>query len=98
MPDVSDSFKGMAATAAGWRKWLSAWEDYRVEAEEYRDLDSERVLVLFDVIGRGKTSGVDFAQAQTKGAALFHLSGGKVTRVVAYLDREHALADLSLSE
>jgi hypothetical protein len=32
-------------------------EDYRAGAEEYRELDGERVLVLIHVIARGKASG-----------------------------------------
>ena len=35
---------------------------------------------------------------QTKNAALFHVRDGKVTRFVAYWNRERALADLGLSE
>jgi ketosteroid isomerase-like protein len=31
-------------------------------------------------------------------AALFHIRGGKVTRFVAYFDKQHALADLGLAE
>jgi hypothetical protein len=34
---------------------------------------------------------------RSKGASLFHISGGKVTRLVIYLDREYALADLGLA-
>jgi hypothetical protein len=43
--------------AEGFRDWLSAWEEWRVEAEEYRELDGERVLVLFHFSARGKTPG-----------------------------------------
>jgi hypothetical protein len=66
-------------------------------AEEYRELDGERVLVLIRFGGRGKTSGVEVGQMQSKGANLFHIRDGKVTRLVIY-DRERAFADLGLSE
>jgi hypothetical protein len=32
-----------------------------------------------------------------KTANLFHVRGNKVTRLIAYYDREHALADLGLA-
>ena len=38
--------------AESWRKWLSAWDGYRIEAEEYRELDAERVIVEFRGAGR----------------------------------------------
>jgi hypothetical protein len=34
---------------------------------------------------------------QSKSANLFHVGGGKVSRVVVYLDRERAFADLGLA-
>jgi hypothetical protein len=40
----------------GLRDWLSAWEGYRFEADAYRELDDERILVLGHQGGRGKTS------------------------------------------
>ena len=85
------SSTGLAAMAEGFRDWLSAWEEWRVEAEEYRELDGERVLVLFHFSARGKTSGLEIGQIWTKGASLFHLRGGQVTRLVQYFDRAKAL-------
>ena len=89
---------GLAGMAEAFRDWLSTWEEWRVEAEEYRELDGERVLVLFHFSARGKTSGLEIGQIWTKGASLFHLRGGQVTRLVQYLDRAKALEAVGLSE
>jgi ketosteroid isomerase-like protein len=83
--------------AEGWRGFLSAWEDFRPEVDEYRELDDERVLVLSHYSARGKTSGLELGQIRAKGAGLFHVRGGKVTKLVIYFDREHAFADLGLA-
>ena len=88
------SVKGVPAMAGVWREWLGSFEGYRVRAVEYRELDAERVLVLADQEGRGKTSGVgSLGQAGT----LFHLRNGKVTRLVVYSQAATALADLGLA-
>lgn len=47
--------------------------------------------------GRGNTSGVELARMRDKGANLFHLRCGRVTRLALYWDRELALADLGLT-
>jgi ketosteroid isomerase-like protein len=73
------------------RDFLSVWDDYRTEAEEYRELDSGRILVLARSSGRGRTSGLEIAHPRGN---LFYLGGGKVTRAVFYWDREQALADV----
>ena len=88
---------GLAGMAEGYRDFLSAWEDWTAEAEELRELDGERVLVLSHFGGRGKTSGLELG-TRMKGAELFHLRDGKVTRLVLYGVREHAFTDLGLSE
>jgi ketosteroid isomerase-like protein len=92
------STKGLAGMAETWRTFLGAWEEYRCEVDEYRELDDERVLVLLHIIGRGKSSGVQLGQVRTKAANLFHVRGGKVTRLVIWADQERGLAELGLSE
>jgi ketosteroid isomerase-like protein len=90
------SWRGRAGMAEGWRAFLSNWGDYRIEVEEYRELDAERILVLIRVRGRGRTSGLELGQVGAEGANLLHVRGGKVVRLVLYFDRDRALADLGL--
>jgi ketosteroid isomerase-like protein len=90
------SWTGVTAMVEAFRDRLGTWEDVRVEADEYRELDAERVLVLDHRSGRGKTSRLEIGQLGARGAMLFHVRGGKVTKLVLYFDRENALADLGL--
>jgi ketosteroid isomerase-like protein len=90
---TAGSFKGVAAAEESGRGMFEAWDELRFEAEEYRELDSERVLALDHRSGRGKGSGVE---VQASSAFLFSVRDGKVTRIVTYWDRDRALADLGL--
>jgi ketosteroid isomerase-like protein len=88
---------GVAGMAGAWRGFLSAWEDLRAEAEEYREIDGERVLVRVHNSGRGRVSGLEVGQMHEGGANLFHIRDGKVTKLVLYTDHKQALADLGLA-
>ncbi len=91
--------RGVAAMTRTWREFLTAWDDYRVEAHEFRELDEGRVLVAVRAQGRGKTSGLDLGATRSgRGSAnLFEVRAGKVTRLVSYFDRDRALADVGLA-
>jgi ketosteroid isomerase-like protein len=91
------SWSGLAGLVETWRDFLSTWKDFRIQAEEYREIDGERVLVLVRNSGRGKTSGIELGQMRTQVAYVFHVRDGRVTRFVTYWDRERALADLGLT-
>jgi ketosteroid isomerase-like protein len=91
------SWTGTAAMQETIRGILDMWQGARIEADEYKELDDERVLVLNHLIGRGKASGLNVGQMPRNGAALVHVSAGKVTKYVSYNDRERALADLGLA-
>jgi ketosteroid isomerase-like protein len=97
-PDPSLS-RGLAGMAQALRARLSAFSDFRVEADEYRAIDDERVLVLNHAVGGlGKTSGHQLPTIAVPGADLFYVEGERVTRLIVYFDREHAFADLGLRE
>ena len=88
---------GLAEIAAAWLKRLNDFTDIRVEAEEYRELDDTQVLVVVRNSGIAKTSGIDLKQiGGGRSALVVGLRDGKVARLVAYFDRDRALADLGL--
>jgi hypothetical protein len=92
------TWHGLPGMEEGWRDFLHIWDDWRVTAEGMREAGEERVLVLGRFSGRGKASGVELSDLSTHGACTIQTSGGKVTRVAIYWDRERALADLGLAE
>src|SRR5688572_18185150 len=78
------SWTGVDGMAEGFREFASAWELYSLKADEFRELDEERVLVLYHRVGRGKRSGIDLGQIGSEGAVVWHVRWGKVTRQVYY--------------
>jgi ketosteroid isomerase-like protein len=95
-------WRGRNAMWQAWRDFLSVWEDWRVAADGYRELDGERVLVFENRHARARGSGLRIGQTAREtpslGASLFCIRDGKVTRFVTYFDRDRALADLGLKE
>jgi hypothetical protein len=79
------------------RDSINAWEHYQAKAREYRELDTERVLVLYSYGGRGKGSGIEVGALGGNGAGVFHVRDGQVTRLLAWWDEQRALADLGLA-
>ncbi len=92
------SWRGVAGMGKGFREFLDAWEEWRGKADEYRELDQERVLVLFHATARGKTSGLELGRMRSEGANVFHIREGKVTKLEVYWNRRRALEEIGLSE
>jgi ketosteroid isomerase-like protein len=91
------SWTGVDGMAVGWYRFLEAWEDFHVTADEHRELDDERVLALIRRSGRGRASRMEVAEMHSTAADLFYVCDGMVIRLVHYWEREHALADLGLA-
>jgi ketosteroid isomerase-like protein len=90
-------WSGLAGVTEALRAILNAWDDFRADADEFRELDDERVLVLTRRSGRGKTSGVELDKLQTRGATVFHVRDGRVTKMVVYWERDTGVDDLGLA-
>jgi ketosteroid isomerase-like protein len=92
------SSRGLADMAQRARDWLSAWDDFRFEVEEYREVDDERILVFARFSGRGKLSGLELEDMQARSAVwLVEIHERKVARIVRYIDRERGLTELGLA-
>jgi ketosteroid isomerase-like protein len=73
---------------------LEAWEERRLEAEEFIDAGDE-VVVLLHEYRRGRGSGIEL---EAKTAAVVTVSGGRVVRLQGYMDRHAALEAAGLSK
>jgi hypothetical protein len=96
--DAGPGGRGRRALAEAWRTTMAAWDNLSVTAEEYRELDDELIMVLDRFRARGKISGLQIDEGLTEGAVLFAVHQGRVRRLVVYLRRDRALADLGLED
>lgn len=90
---ITGAFTGPAAIDEGLRTLLDTLDDARPTAEEYRDVDDERILVLGRLRGREKGTGAAVEQLR---ANLFRIRDEKVVRLIFYWERARAFADLGL--
>jgi uncharacterized protein len=93
----SDEFPGLAGVYHDpadpnprLRAWLSEWEHWRAELDDFLEL-GDYVVVLASYRGRGRGSGVEIDQ---EGAHVFKLRDGKVVRLEIFASRERALASV----
>ena len=85
--DIAGVERGSEGRSEKLISWLSSWEHWRVEAEEYLR-SGDMVVVLARYIGVGKGSGFE---VDTDGAHLWTVRDGRATRLVVFSDRERAL-------
>ncbi|HEY8640583.1 MAG TPA: nuclear transport factor 2 family protein [Solirubrobacterales bacterium] len=73
---------------------LEAWEERRLEPEEFIDA-GDNVVVLLHEYRRGRGSGVEL---ETDTAVVVAVREGRVVRIQGYMDRAAALEAAGLSE
>ncbi len=89
----ANAWTGVNAMVEAAGELLGGYEQLRAEADDYRDLGDERVLVLTRWIGRDRAGESEVEQLR---ANLFRIRDGKVVRLIFYWDRDRAFADLGL--
>jgi hypothetical protein len=77
---------------------LSARRDHRAAGEEYREPADGGILTLTTFSGRGQASEIELPKALARGASVMYVRHGLVTKIVLYMNRDRALADLGLTE
>jgi ketosteroid isomerase-like protein len=85
---------GRDAVYAMVARWVGAWDEWREEIEEIRDLGG-KVLVVSTQRGRAKGSGIE---VETRYAVLYELHGATITRMALYSEPEKALEAARLRE
>ena len=88
------SYKGLEEVSAGWRAWLSPWTSWAASAREYVPV-GDRILVLIDVEGVAKSSGVEMGQPS---ANLWEFRAGLASRLTLYTRAETALREAGIAE
>ena len=83
--------EGVRATVAAW---VGAWDEWREEIEEMRDLGS-RVLVSSTQHGRSKGTGIE---VETRYAVLYEVHAGKIIRMALHSTPAEALEAAGLRE
>ena len=85
---------GRDAVSAMVARWLGAWDEWREEIEDIRDLGSQ-VLVSSKQHGRAKGSGIE---VETHYAVLYEIRGEKINRMTIYSEVAEALEAAGLRE
>ena len=97
MPDASENViaHGLVEIDAFTRTWFSQWRNYRVLADEVREVGDDKVLVAGRQAATGRHSG---AEVESPGFTVWTFRRGKVIKLLAHYDREKALEAAGLSE
>jgi ketosteroid isomerase-like protein len=74
---------------------FESFSEVRAEDREFRDLDDDRVLVLYRLRVMGRDSDVAVDQP---GAALYEVRDGKIIRASSFLSQAEALEAAGLAE
>lgn len=80
-------FEGLGGLEEWWREWLVPWDAYNLSFDEFIDA-GDKVITFVTVHARTGRHGV---AVEHRPAAVWTVSGGKLTAVSFFLERDEAL-------
>jgi ketosteroid isomerase-like protein len=90
------TFRGREAVGEWFGDWFRTFDwNVHIDIREIAEIGDDCILLVHDLRGRGRGSGVDVEQTF---AYLYRLREGKIARMDGYLSREEALEAAGLSE
>ena len=92
---INTSAVGFEGFRQVWSDWLSSWQSWFIETEEFIALSGDRVLALTVNRATSKTEEVEMV---FKGASIWTLRKGKIRRMELFLERKQALGAAGLSD
>ena len=93
-PDAAE-YHGIEGLTAGWRDFLAAWDDFRIEHGGVVAGRPGMYALLLRLRGRGKGSGVEI---DAEVANVLQVTDGRVSRLEMFWDREAALRAVGMHE
>jgi ketosteroid isomerase-like protein len=91
--DTAGVFRGPNALRDSLRELSESFEDFSLEAEDYREAPGGEVVALIRARGRGRGSGVEI---DNRIAHVWKLRDGKAERLVVYEEPDEAFAAVGL--
>ena len=92
---MENSYRGIDGLREAWSMYRSELEDFHNEAQELRDVDKDRVVLLGEMRWRGAASGIDMGSPV---GMVVTLRDGKIVHSIDYLSHEEALEAVGLRE
>ena len=86
---------GLDGLVAVWREWLSPWDTYRTEVEDFLEAGEDRVVVLVRDLGRLRGSD---SEVELLSASVWTLREGKIARIAFHASRASALKAAGLED
>jgi uncharacterized protein len=92
-PDQGD-YRGREGLTRWLEEWGAAWAEWSIELDEFLDA-GDSVVIFIRMRAKGRGSGIEIDRPD---ALVYAISGGIITRIDYYNDRDAALKAAGLAE